>query len=200
MNDAPISFSRTRALMASDARRLIQANGGGSLPQRVFWLLMPTYQALFWYRLSRYCFLRGWRNTARILFLLNLYRTRVEIPPTTDIGEGCLIGHASGVVLCGRIGARATIYGDAKVGGGIDNRVDIGAGPGYPFIGDDVTLGYRASVLGPVKIGHGVRLGPFALASFDVGDGVRLQSRRSVIIQASPAAKPADGDTQRASA
>lgn len=184
MNDAKQSFAQARALIASDARRLFLANdsNGGSLPQRIFWVLMPTFQALFWYRLSRYCFLRGWRNTARLLFLVNLYRTRVEIPPTTDIGESCLIGHACGVVLYGRIGKRATIYGDAKIGGGIDNSIDIGAGPGYPIIGDDVTLGYRASVLGAHRVGDRARLGPFALAIFDVPADAKLQARKSVIM------------------
>jgi serine O-acetyltransferase len=191
--DAPMSWARTRALIASDARRMFTANGGGSLPQRLFWLLMPTYQALFWYRLSRYCFLRGWRNTARLLFLFNLYRTRVEIPPTADIGEACLIGHASGVVLYGRIGARATIYGDAKIGGGIDNSIDIGAGPGYPILGDDVTLGYRAAVLGPFRVGHGARLGPFALAIYDVPAGAKLRARKSVIMRAAEQADDAAG-------
>lgn len=186
MTDSPMTFAQTRALIASDARRLFTANGGGSLPQRVFWLLMPTYQALFWYRLSRYCYLRGWRNTARLLFLFKLYRTRVEIPPTTEIGESCLIGHASGVVLYGVIGKRATIYGDAKIGGGIDNSVNVGGGPGYPVIGDDVVLGYRSSVLGAFKVGDGASLGPFALATFDVPAGAKLRCRKSVIMLPTP--------------
>ena len=186
MMDRPLSFAETRALIASDARRLFAANGGGSLPQRVFWVLMPTFQALFWYRLSRYCYLRGWRNTARLLFLCKLYRTRIEIPPTTEIGEACLIAHASGVVLYGRIGARATIYGDAKLGGGLDNEVDIGGGPGFPVIGDDVVLGYRAAVLGPYHVGDGARLGPYAMALFDVPAGAKLQARKSVIMQQTP--------------
>jgi serine O-acetyltransferase len=193
MYNTPLTFARTRALMASDARRLITANGGGGLGQRIFWLLLPTYQALFWYRLSRYCFLRGWRNTARLIFLFNLYRTRVEIPPTTYIGEACLIAHASGVVLYGAIGDRATIFGDAKIGGGIDNSINIGAGPGYPILGDDIVMGYRASVLGPFRIGNGVRMGPFALALFDVEAGSKLKARKSVIMQAAtatPAATP----------
>lgn len=198
MNDAPQTFAHTRQLIASDTRRLFAANGGGSLPQRIFWLLMPTFQALFWYRLSRYCYLRGWRNGARLLFLFNLYRTRIEIPPTTHIGEACMIAHASGVVLYGSIGARATIYGDAKIGGGIDNSINIGGGPGFPVIGDDVTLGYRASVLGPFRVGDGARLGPFALALFDVPAGAKLQSRKSVIMLPSP--PDAKGNEEKASA
>jgi serine O-acetyltransferase len=189
--NTPLTFAQTRALIASDTRRLFAVNGGGSLAQRLFWLLMPTYQALFWYRLSRYCFLRGWRNTARVIFLFSLYRTRIEIPPTTYIGEACMIAHASGVVLYGAIGDRATIFGDAKIGGGIDNSIDIGAGPGYPILGNDVTLGYRASVLGPYRIGDGARFGPFALALFDVAPGSTLKARKSVIMQAAPPAAPA---------
>jgi serine O-acetyltransferase len=188
--DTPLTFARTRALIASDTRRLFEANGRGGLGQRIFWLLLPTYQALFWYRLSRYCFLRGWRNTARVIFLFNLYRTRIEIPPTTYIGEACLIAHASGVVLYGVIGDRATIFGDAKIGGGIDNSINIGAGPGYPILGNDVILGYRSSVLGPYRVGDGARFGPFALAIFDVAPGSKLKARKSVIMQATPPEAP----------
>jgi serine O-acetyltransferase len=198
MNDAPQSFAHTRHLIASDTRRLFTVNGGGSLPQRIFWLLMPTYQALFWYRLSRYCFLRGWRNTARMLFLFNLYRTRIEIPPTTHIGEGCMIAHASGVILYGSIGARATIFGDAKIGGGIDPSIDIGGGAGFPVLGDDVVLGYRASVLGPFRVGDGARLGPFALALFDVPAGAKLQARKSVIMLPPPPESASTDDAEKA--
>ncbi|MDO9235251.1 MAG: hypothetical protein Q7U28_04350 [Aquabacterium sp.] len=190
MYDTPLSFARTRTLIASDARRLFQANGGGGLGQRIFWTLLPSFQALFWYRLSRYCFLRGWRTTARVIFLFSLYRTRVEIPPTTYIGEACLIAHASGIVLYGAIGDRATMYGDAKIGGGIDNSVNIGAGPGYPILGDDVVMGYRASVLGPYRIGNGARMGPYALALFDVPPGAKMTTRKSVVMQSSPPATP----------
>lgn len=193
MTDTSLTWARTRALIASDARRLFDANGGGSLPQRLFWLLMPSYQALFWHRLAHHCHEHGWRNTARLIFLFNLYLTRVEIAPSTRLGEACLIAHATGVVLYGRIGARATIYGDAKIGGGIDNSVDIGAGPGYPILGDDVTLGYRAVVLGPFRIGHGVRLGPCALVTFDVADGARLKARRSVVMRPSAPDETEDG-------
>jgi serine O-acetyltransferase len=199
MTDPALSFADTRALIASDARRVFTANGGGSLSQRVFWLLMPTFQALFWHRLSRYCYLRGWRNTAWLLFLFKLYRTRIEIPPTTEIGDSCLIAHASGVVLYGRIGARATIFGDAKVGGGVDNTVDIGGGPGYPVIGDDVIMGYRASVLGPYRVGDKAKLGPFAMALFDVPAGAILHARKSTIMR--PSAPPdAKATSSRASA
>lgn len=192
MTSTPLSWSQTWALIASDARRLIDACGGGGLGQRVFWLLMPNYQALFWYRISRYCFVNGWRRTARMVFLFNVYLTRVEIPPTSEIGESCLIGHASGILLYGRIGARATIYGDAKLGGGVDNSIDIGGGPGYPVLGDDVTLGYRAAVLGPYKVGNRVRCGPFALVMFDVADGTKVTARKSLIMRPDP--RPADAD------
>jgi serine O-acetyltransferase len=96
-------------------------------------------------------------------------------------------------VLYGAIGDRATIFGDAKIGGGIDNSINIGAGPGYPILGDDIVMGYRASVLGPFRIGNGVRMGPFALALFDVEAGSKLKARKSVIMQAAtatPAATP----------
>lgn len=178
----PLSFAQTRAHIRADFARWVTWLGGGTLAQKMYWWLLPSFQALVWYRLSRYLYLKGWRNTARLIFLVKLYMTRVEIPPTTSIGPGCLIAHATGVVVYGVLGERVSIFGDGGTGGGV-RPDDIGGGPGYPVVGDDVTFGYRAMVLGPVRIGNGVRLGPATLTLTDVPDGARVYAPRSVVVE-----------------
>jgi serine acetyltransferase len=162
-----LTWQQTRALIRSDFERLVTWYGGGSLAKRMFWFLLPNYQAVFLYRLYRYLYLRGWRNLARLLFLFSLYATDVEISPATSIGPSCLITHAFGVILFGKIGARLSVYGQAGTGGGI-NVNDIGAGPGYPIVGDDVVFGIRSGALGPIRIGDRVKLGPGAVVMRDV--------------------------------
>lgn len=164
-------WARTRALIASDFRRLLEALGNPpSRLKRVFWFLLPNFQALFLYRLYRWLYVCGWRNLAWLVYLVNFYLTRVEIPPTTVIGTGCLLGHPTGVILCGRIGERFTLYGDGGIGGGLGDG-DVGGGDGLPWVGDDVVFAYRAMVLGPVRIGDGARLGPACTVTRDVPAG-----------------------------
>ena len=39
----------------------------------------------------------GWRNTAWLIFLITTYVTRIEVPPTTAIGDRARLGPASTV-------------------------------------------------------------------------------------------------------
>jgi serine O-acetyltransferase len=127
-------------------------------------------QALFWHRISRWLLLNRWTRTARFISLFAIYLTRAELPPTTSIGPAALIPHATGVHLFGRIGARFTMQGEGGCGGGFGTQ-DIGGGPGYPVVGDDVVLAFGAKVLGPVRVGDGVHVGPCALVTDDLPAG-----------------------------
>jgi serine O-acetyltransferase len=173
MRDDP-DWATTRALIASDFNRYVGTmEGSPGLLKKAFWFVMPNYLCLFFYRIYRWLFVSGWRNAARLLQLISLYITRVEIPPTTIIGPACLIGHAGGVVLYGRIGARFTVYGDSGTGGGVGDG-DIGGGPDLPVLGDDVVFAYRCMVLGPVRIGNGARIGPGCVVTKDVPPGATV--------------------------
>lgn len=183
----PLRWADTRRLIRSDFRRLADWLGGGGLAQKAYWCLMPNFQAIFWYRIARYLYVNGWRNTARLLFLVKLYMTRVEIPPTADIGEGLLIAHATGVVLFGKLGCNVSVMGGGGTGGGVQ-PLDIGGGPGYPVVGDNVFFGWGAKVFGPVRVGDGVHLSPDANVFVDVPAGSRVYGPRAVIKPAADAA------------
>lgn len=166
----PTTWRQARALFRADFDRWVAWLGGGSSLQKAYWFCLPTLQALFWFRISRCLFLKGWRNAARLVSLVNLYLTGIEIPPTSSIGPGCVITHAEGVIVCGRIGARCVLSGSGGIGGGA-KRGDVGGGPGLPWVGDDVFFGQGAGVFGAVRLGCGVRLGPNTLTLTDVPDG-----------------------------
>jgi serine O-acetyltransferase len=163
-----LSWAETRALIRSDLSRIAShMEEGASFGHRVYYFLLPGMQALFWHRIARYWYLRRWTRLARFISLFATYLTRSEIPPTTSIGASALVAHATGVYLFGRIGARFTVQGEGGLGGGFGTE-DIGGGPGYPVVGDDVVLAFGAKVLGPVRIGDGVHVGPCALVTTDV--------------------------------
>ena len=162
------TWAQTRALIRSDLSRLVAHNEeGAGFVRRCYYFLLPGMQALFWHRVARHGYLHGWQKSARFVSLFAMYLTRAEIPPTTSIGPSALIAHATAVNVFGRIGARVTIQGDGGFGGGFGTD-DIGGGPGYPVAGDDVVLAFGAKVLGPVRIGDGVHVGPCALVTTDV--------------------------------
>jgi serine O-acetyltransferase len=163
-----LDWARTRAYMRADFDRALALMGDRGTPmKRLYWWLMPPTQALFWYRVSRWLYLNGRIGPARIVFLISYYVTGAELPPTTSIGPGCVIGHAIGTRVGGRIGARCTMWADVNVGGGVIEG-DVGGGPGLPCIGDDVTLAVKSAVLGAVRIGDGVKVGPGCIVTRDL--------------------------------
>jgi serine acetyltransferase len=165
-----LTWAQTRTNIRRDYARLLGAmEENASLPKKIFWFFLPTFFGLFIHRLSRHAYVNGWRNLGRFLYLVNNYLTRLDIPPTTSIGPGCLLGHTP-VTLCGRIGENYTLMGDGGIGGGFDSQ-DIGGGPGLPVVGDDVVMAFRAIVLGAVHVGDGARLGPSTTVMRDVPAG-----------------------------
>jgi serine acetyltransferase len=186
-----LTWADTRRLIRADFARLCAWYGGGTFSKRVFWFFQPNFQALFLYRLYRHLYVNGWRNSARLLFLYSLYLTGVEISPTTSIVPGCLIAHAFGVILFGKIGARFSIFGQSGMGGGFSEQ-DIGGGPGYPVVGDDVIFGIKSVALGPVRIGNRVRLSPGAFVTCDVPDDAMVLAAPSKVIRVRMGSAPGD--------
>lgn len=184
----PHTWADARALFRADFSRWVEWLGGGTALQKAYWFCLPTIQALLWFRVARCLFLKGHRNAARLVSLMSLYLTRIEIPPTSSIGPGCIISHADGVIVCGRIGARATLAGNCGTGGGA-RPGDVGGGPGLPWVGDDVTFGSGAIVLGAVRVGNGVVLGACSLTLADVPEGSTVISPNAT--EEPPLAAPA---------
>jgi serine O-acetyltransferase len=86
----------------------------------------------------------------------------IEIDKRVRLGCGAYFVHTFGTVVGGdaRVGARVQFLGNNTIGTSKDN--------GYPTIGDDVTLGVGARILGPVHIGDGAVIGANAVVLTDV--------------------------------
>lgn len=131
----------------------------------------PSYQCVFLYRVSRFCFVHGHIYLARFFWHLNLLLTGADIPPISDIGEGFCVVHTAGCIVVGKAGKNLLLHGVCGMGGG-RSAADIGAGPGLPIIGDDVEVEFGGGILGGVRVGNGVRIGQRALVTRDVPDGM----------------------------
>src|SRR5688500_980937 len=111
--------------------------------------------------------------------------TGVEIHPAAQIGSDFFIDHGAGVVIgeTAEIGDRVTLYQGVTLGG-----TGFARGKRHPTVGDDVTIGSGAKLLGPVEIGHGAKVGANTVVIADVpanstvvgnpGHPVRVEGRR----------------------
>ena len=111
--------------------------------------------------------------------------TGVEIHPAARIGGEFFIDHGSGVVIgeTAKIGDCVTLYQGVTLGGTGFQR-----GKRHPTLGDNVTVGSGAKLLGPIAVGDGAKIGANTVVVEDVppsatvvgnqGHPVRLEGKR----------------------
>lgn len=120
----------------------------------------PGVHAIWGHRISHWLWNRGARLAARILNEATRILTGVDIHPGAVLGSGLFIDHATGVVIgeTAEVGDDVTMYHGVTLGGsGTDT------GKRHPTVGDRVTIGAGAKILGPIKIGDDSRIGANAV-------------------------------------
>jgi serine O-acetyltransferase len=107
----------------------------------------------------------GLRTPARLVSQASRFLTGIEIHPGATIGPGFFIDHGMGVVIgeTTEIGEDVTIYQGVTLGG---TGKDVGKR--HPTVRDGVIVGTGASVLGPVEIGEGAKVGAGSIVIKDV--------------------------------
>ena len=91
--------------------------------------------------------------------------TGIEIHPCADVGDGLFIDHGMGVVIgeTAEIGENVTLYQGVTLGG-----TGFATGKRHPTVEDNVTIGSGAKLLGPIRVGHGAKIGANAVVVHDV--------------------------------
>jgi serine O-acetyltransferase len=120
----------------------------------------PGVHAIWGHRISHRLWNRGFRLAARAFAELTRVLTGVDIHPGAVLGSGLFIDHATGVVIgeTAEVGEDVTLYHGVTLGGsGTDT------GKRHPTVGDRVTIGAGAKVLGAIKIGDDSRIGANAV-------------------------------------
>ncbi|MDT5154721.1 MAG: serine O-acetyltransferase [Mycobacterium sp.] len=105
------------------------------------------------------------RGPARILMQFTRFLTGIEIHPGATIGRRFFIDHGMGVVIgeTAEIGDDVMVYHGVTLGGRTMKQVRR-----HPTIGNRVTIGAGAKVLGPVHIGDDSAIGANAVVTHDV--------------------------------
>jgi serine O-acetyltransferase len=165
-----ITWRATRERLKLDRERLVAMIKRDDPHAPPFVLFYPPWLCVFLHRLSHYLYRRGWRWMARVLWHLNVLLTGADISPPADLGGGLVILQPAGIAVMGVAGRNLTVMALSGLGGELGRREDVGAGPGVPVLGDDVTLEPHTAVLGPVRIGNRVRVEAGAVVTRDVED------------------------------
>lgn len=123
-------------------------------------LCYPGVHAIWGHRVSHWLWQRGARLPARAFAEFVRMVTGVELHPAAVLGSGVFIDHATGVVIgeTAKVGDDVTIYQGVTLGG-----ISLDAGKRHPTIGDRVTIGAGAKILGPITIGEDSRIGANAV-------------------------------------
>ena len=122
--------------------------------------------AIWTYRLAHRMWARpALRGAARILTQVTRFFTGIEIHPGATIGRRFFIDHGMGVVIgeTAEIGDDVMVYHGVTLGGR-----SLKQGKRHPTIGDRVTIGAGAKVLGPLRIGDDSAIGANAVVTRDV--------------------------------
>lgn len=128
-------------------------------------LTSPGMHAIWTHRIAHRLWARGARLPALVLAQGARSITGVEIHPGATIGRRFFIDHGMGVVVgeTAEVGDDVMLYHGVTLGGRSMERVKR-----HPTVGDGVTIGAGARVLGPVILGEGAQVGANAVVVKDV--------------------------------
>ena len=108
------------------------------------------------------------KPAARLLATASRAVTGVEIHPAAQIGRRFFIDHGMGVVIgaTAEIGDDVMLYHGVTLGGRSLAKVKR-----HPTLGDGVTVGAGAKILGAIELGDGVQIGANSVVVKDVPTG-----------------------------
>jgi serine O-acetyltransferase len=129
-------------------------------------LVYSGLHAIWSYRVAHLLWARpALRGPARLLAQFTRFLTGIEIHPGATIGRRFFIDHGMGVVIgeTAEIGDDVMLYHGVTLGGRTLQQVKR-----HPTIGNRVTVGAGAKVLGPLHIGDDSAIGANSVVTHDV--------------------------------
>lgn len=131
----------------------------------------PGLHAIVLHRMNHWLWNKKLYLLARIGSHLTRFFTGVEIHPGAQIGKRFFIDHGMGVVIgeTSEIGDDCSIYHGVTLGGTSWEK-----GKRHPTLENGVIIGAGATVLGPITLGTGSRVGSNAVVVKDVPAGATV--------------------------
>lgn len=127
-------------------------------------LLYPHIKAIIAYRISHKLYKKQHFFLARWISTIGRHKSGIEIHPGATIGKGLFIDHGMGVVIgeTAVVGDNVTMFHGATLGGTGNEK-----GKRHPTVGDNVTIGASAKILGNIYIASGTKVGANAVVLHD---------------------------------
>lgn len=134
-------------------------------------LLYQGFWAVVCHRMAHQLYKWNLYFLARLISQLNRFLTGIEIHPGAKVSHEVFIDHGAGVVIgeTAEIGNNVVIFHGATLGG---TGKDVGKR--HPTVGDHVMIGANATILGPLTIGNGAKIGAGAVVVKDVPPGTTI--------------------------
>jgi serine O-acetyltransferase len=135
-------------------------------------LTYAGFWALLSHRIAHFLRALGLPLLPRLAQAAARFATGVDIHPGARIGAGLFIDHGMGTVIgeTAEIGTDVTLLHQVTLGARGGSRPDP-PGRRHPVLGDRVTVGAGAKLLGPIRIGDDARIGANAVVLSDVPEG-----------------------------
>jgi serine O-acetyltransferase len=152
--------------LAADLRRaqvLLHGSAGRASGLRL-WLgvLSPRFVPVLLCRVAYFFYTVKLAPVAKFFSLLNFFFFGIEIAVQCRVGKGLFLPHTQGTVIGAySIGENATIFQGVTLGA---RELDFSfIESSRPAVGNDVTIGSGAKVLGGLTVGSGSRIGANAV-------------------------------------
>jgi len=119
-------------------------------------LLYPGLHAVWLHHLSHWLWRHGLRFLARYVSQVSRFYTGIEIHPGAEIGRRLFIDHGMGTVIgeTAIVGDDCTLYQGVTLGGTGKEK-----GKRHPTIGNSISIGSGAKLLGNITVGDNCRVG-----------------------------------------
>lgn len=138
-----------------------------------FWLrvLSPRFLPVLLCRLAYSFYLLKFERIAKVFSFVNFVLFGIEIAVRCRIGKGLFLPHTQGTVIgAWSIGENATIFQGVTLGA---KDIDFSyQEPSRPTVGNNVTIGAGAKVIGGLILGDYARVGANAVVLNDVAPGL----------------------------
>jgi serine O-acetyltransferase len=145
------------------------------------WLSGHTFFAVLNYRIAHYLYKHKVKLLPDIIKFRTTKRYCCEISPYCTIGPGLFLPHSIGIVIGHEviIGRNCEFFQNVTIG---SNRKKKN-GRYMPIIGDNVSIGSGAVIVGPIKIGDHVIIGANSYVDKDVPSDVVIAGSPAKIIR-----------------
>lgn len=156
-----------------------------SVTEFIYLIVEPGIWATIIYRVSRGLHVTRIPVISILFKIINFILFKVmeglgvSLPASTDIGPGLYIGH-TGLI---RIVADVKAGKNLSIGPGVFIAYKGLGVKGVPTLGDNVYIGVGAKVLGPITIGHDVKIGANAVIVKNLPDHVTAVGNPARILE-----------------